>query len=147
MVVPFLAVRSQMILMHTTVWGTAYVLPEENEPTKHEEGAIEERAYDYNANWMSTVEILDDDVYLGAENNFNLLTVRKNSEGATDEERSRLAVVAQRGRELGAGSSAFYLPPEGTTALVIQEQGASGAVPGMHARGAPVISGAAVGIR
>ncbi|KAK8519930.1 hypothetical protein V6N12_003896 [Hibiscus sabdariffa] len=51
-----------------------------------------------------------------------------------------------RGRELGAGSSAFYLPPEGTTALVIQEQGASGAVPGMHARGAPVISGAAVGI-
>ncbi|KAK8675255.1 hypothetical protein V6N13_033324 [Hibiscus sabdariffa] len=54
--------------------------------------------------------------------------------------------LAQRGRELGAGSSAFYLPPEGTTTLVIQEQGASGAVPGMHARGAPVISGAAVGI-
>ncbi|KAK8516019.1 hypothetical protein V6N12_066854 [Hibiscus sabdariffa] len=51
--------------------------------------------------------------------------------------------LAQRGRELGAGSSAFYLPPEGTIALVIQEQGASGAVPGMHARGAPVISGAA----
>ncbi|KAL4284826.1 hypothetical protein GQ457_16G025340 [Hibiscus cannabinus] len=33
-----------------------------------------------------------------------------------------------------------------TTTLVIQEQGASGAVLGMHARGAPVISGAAVGI-
>ncbi|KAK9016208.1 hypothetical protein V6N11_007288 [Hibiscus sabdariffa] len=54
--------------------------------------------------------------------------------------------LAQRGRELGTGSSAFYLPPEGTTSLVIQEQGASGVVPGMHARGAPVISGAAVGI-
>ncbi|KAK8474054.1 hypothetical protein V6N13_078377 [Hibiscus sabdariffa] len=54
--------------------------------------------------------------------------------------------LAQQGRELGAGSSAFYLPPEGTTALVIQEQGASGAVLGMHARGAPVISGVAVGI-
>ncbi|KAK8563210.1 hypothetical protein V6N13_018256 [Hibiscus sabdariffa] len=62
---------------------------------KHEEGAIEERARDYNANWMSAVEILDDDVYLGAENNFNLLTVRKNSEGATDEERSRLEVVGE----------------------------------------------------
>ncbi|KAJ6314556.1 hypothetical protein OIU78_018102 [Salix suchowensis] len=37
---------------------------------KHEEGAIEERARDYNANWMSAVEILDDDIYLGAENNF-----------------------------------------------------------------------------
>lgn len=62
---------------------------------KHEEGAIEERARDYNANWMSAVEILDDDIYLGAENNFNLFTVRKNSEGATDEERSRLEVVGE----------------------------------------------------
>ncbi|GLT67385.1 hypothetical protein SLA2020_396990 [Shorea laevis] len=62
---------------------------------KHEEGAIEERARDYNANWMSAVEILDDDIYLGAENNFNVFTVRKNSEGATDEERGRLEVVGE----------------------------------------------------
>ncbi|XP_020599967.1 DNA damage-binding protein 1 [Phalaenopsis equestris] len=62
---------------------------------KHEEGAIEERARDYNANWMTAVEILDDDVYLGAENNFNLFTVRKNSDGATDEERGRLEVVGE----------------------------------------------------
>ncbi|KAM5587538.1 hypothetical protein ABKV19_006127 [Rosa sericea] len=62
---------------------------------KHEEGAIEERARDYNANWMSAVEILDDDVYLGAENFYNLFTVRKNSEGATDEERGRLEVVGE----------------------------------------------------
>ncbi|KAI3495498.1 hypothetical protein L1887_37839 [Cichorium endivia] len=59
---------------------------------KHEEGAIEERARDYNANWMSAVEILDDDIYLGAENNFNLFTVRKNS---TDEGRGRLEVVGE----------------------------------------------------
>ncbi|KAK8498752.1 hypothetical protein V6N12_064043 [Hibiscus sabdariffa] len=51
-----------------------------------------------------------------------------------------------RGRELGAGLSAFYLPPEGSTALVIQEHGASGAVIGMPARAAPVFSCAAVGI-
>ncbi|XP_076949712.1 DNA damage-binding protein 1-like [Bidens hawaiensis] len=57
---------------------------------KHEEGAIEERARDYNANWMSAVEILNDDIYLGAE-----ITVRKNSEGATDEERGRLEVVGE----------------------------------------------------
>nr|XP_027191973.1 DNA damage-binding protein 1 isoform X1 [Cicer arietinum] len=62
---------------------------------KHEEGAIEERARDYNANWMSAVEILDDDIYLGGENSFNLFTVRKNSEGATDEERGRLEVVGE----------------------------------------------------
>ncbi|KAG6755111.1 hypothetical protein POTOM_040925 [Populus tomentosa] len=41
---------------------------------KHEEGAVKERARDYNANWMLAVEILDDDIYLGAENNFNLFT-------------------------------------------------------------------------
>ncbi|KAJ4810268.1 DNA damage-binding protein 1 [Rhynchospora pubera] len=62
---------------------------------KHEEGAIEELARDYNANWMTAVEILDDDVYLGAENNFNLFTVRKNSDAATDEERGRLEVVGE----------------------------------------------------
>ncbi|XP_009412027.2 DNA damage-binding protein 1 [Musa acuminata AAA Group] len=62
---------------------------------KHEEGAIEELARDYNANWMSAVEILDDDVFLGAENNYNLFTVRKNSDAATDEERGRLEVVGE----------------------------------------------------
>ncbi|XP_010906318.1 DNA damage-binding protein 1a [Elaeis guineensis] len=62
---------------------------------KHEEGAIEERARDYNANWMTAVEILDDDIYLGAENNFNLFTVRRNSDAATDEERGRLEVIGE----------------------------------------------------
>ncbi|WOL16215.1 DNA damage-binding protein 1 [Canna indica] len=62
---------------------------------KHEEGAIEELARDYNANWMSAVEILDDDVFIGAENNYNLFTVRKNSDAATDEERGRLEVVGE----------------------------------------------------
>ena len=42
---------------------------------------------------MSAVEILDDNVCIGAENSFNLFTVRKNSEGATDEERGCLEVV------------------------------------------------------
>uniref|UniRef100_A0A7N0V777 DNA damage-binding protein 1 n=1 Tax=Kalanchoe fedtschenkoi TaxID=63787 RepID=A0A7N0V777_KALFE len=62
---------------------------------KHEEGAIQERARDYNANWMTAIEILDDETYLGAENNYNLITVKKNSEGATDEERGRLEVVGE----------------------------------------------------
>eukprot|EP00899_Mesostigma_viride_P024186 jgi/Mesvir1/4952/Mv04573-RA.2 len=62
---------------------------------KPEESAIEERAKDYNANWMCAVEVLDDDTYLGAENSFNLFTVRKNSDAATDEERSRLEVVGE----------------------------------------------------
>nr|XP_034896823.1 DNA damage-binding protein 1-like [Populus alba] len=62
---------------------------------QHEEGVVEERARDYNANWMSSVEILDDDIYLGAENNFNLFIIWKNSEGATKEERCRLEVLGE----------------------------------------------------
>ena len=33
---------------------------------QHEEGGVQERARDYNAIWMSVVEILDGDIYLGA---------------------------------------------------------------------------------
>ncbi|KAK3137829.1 hypothetical protein QOZ80_5AG0361010 [Eleusine coracana subsp. coracana] len=62
---------------------------------KHEESAIEERARDYNANWMTAVEMLDDEIYIGAENNYNLFTVRKNSDAATDDERARLEVVGE----------------------------------------------------
>ena len=62
---------------------------------KPEESVIEERARDYNANWMTAVDILDDDTYLGAENNFNLFTLRKQSDAATDEERSRLEIVGE----------------------------------------------------
>ncbi|KAJ3708399.1 hypothetical protein LUZ61_012104 [Rhynchospora tenuis] len=90
---------------------------------KHEEGAIEELARDYNANWMTAVEILDDDVYLGAENNFNLFTVRKNSDAATDEERGRLEVVGEF--HLGEfvncfrhGSLVMRLPDSDTGAII-----------------------------
>mmetsp|Transcript_63382 Transcript_63382/g.200458 ORF Transcript_63382/g.200458 Transcript_63382/m.200458 type:complete len:1099 (-) Transcript_63382:192-3488(-) len=62
---------------------------------KPEEGIIEARARDYNANWMTAVHVLDDDTFLGAENSFNLFTVRKNSDAATDEERGRLEVVGE----------------------------------------------------
>ena len=66
-----------------------------------EEGAIEERARDYNPNWMTAVEILDDDTFLGAENSFNLFTVRTNAESAADDERSRLEVGWGMGVGLG----------------------------------------------
>ncbi|KAJ6886557.1 hypothetical protein NC651_027047 [Populus alba x Populus x berolinensis] len=44
---------------------------------------------------MSAIEILDGDIFLGAENNFNLFTVRKNSEGAAEEEQGRLEVLGE----------------------------------------------------
>ena len=57
-----------------------------------EEGALEVRARDFKPNWMSAVAALDDDVFLGAENSFNLFTLRKNSDAASDEERAQLDV-------------------------------------------------------
>ncbi|RWW05194.1 hypothetical protein GW17_00031546 [Ensete ventricosum] len=101
-VAPLLAVRSQTTIMPITVLEQLmFCLKKMSLASnfyffcQHEEGAIEELARDYNANWMSAVEILDDDVFLGAENNYNLFTVRKNSDAATDEERGRLEVVGE----------------------------------------------------
>lgn len=34
-------------------------------------------ARDYNPNWMTAIEILDDDTFLGAENFFNLFVCQK----------------------------------------------------------------------
>lgn len=34
-------------------------------------------ARDFNPNWMSAIEILDDDNFLGAENAFNLFVCQK----------------------------------------------------------------------
>ncbi|TRY96321.1 hypothetical protein DNTS_021823 [Danionella cerebrum] len=54
------------------------------------EGSFEEIARDFNPNWMSAVEILDDDNFLGAENAFNLFVCQKDSAATTDEERQHL---------------------------------------------------------
>jgi len=59
------------------------------------DGQIEEIARDHNANWMTALEMLDDDTYIGAENHFNLFTCRKNTDATTDEERGRLEVVGE----------------------------------------------------
>ncbi len=60
---------------------------------KAEEGVLEIRAKDFHSNYMTAVDILDDDTYLGAEINYNLFTVRKNSDAAADEDRNRLEVT------------------------------------------------------
>lgn len=50
-------------------------------------------AVDYAPNWLSAIEMLSDDVYLGAEDDDNLLTLRRNDDAPTDEERARLDTV------------------------------------------------------
>lgn len=59
------------------------------------EGSFEEIARDYNPNWMTAIEILDDDTFLGAENSYNLLVCQKDSCAMTDEERQSMQEVAQ----------------------------------------------------
>lgn len=59
------------------------------------EGSFEEMARDYNPNWMTAVEILDDDTFLGAENSFNLIVCQKDSAATTDEERQQMQEVGQ----------------------------------------------------
>lgn len=47
---------------------------------QHKEAAIRQQACDHNAKWISAFSILDEGVYLGADNSFNLLTVNRNIE-------------------------------------------------------------------
>jgi DNA damage-binding protein 1 len=62
---------------------------------KSMEGQFEEIARDFTPNWMTAVEIVDDDTFLGAENSFNLFTCQKDSAATTDEERQHLQEVGQ----------------------------------------------------
>jgi len=61
---------------------------------KSMEGSFEEIAQDFNPNWMSAIEILDDDTFVGAENSYNLFTCQKDSAAATDEDRQHLQEIA-----------------------------------------------------
>eukprot|EP00111_Clytia_hemisphaerica_P011207 TCONS_00032834-protein len=54
------------------------------------EGRLEEIAHDSSPNWMTAVEIIDDDSFLGAENCFNLFTCQKDSGATNDEDRQHL---------------------------------------------------------
>jgi len=58
-------------------------------------GTIEEVARDYDSNWMTAVEALSDDVYLGAENGFHLFTVCRNLDSIAEEDRTRLDVCGR----------------------------------------------------
>lgn len=59
------------------------------------EGSFEEIARDYNPNWMTAIEILDDDIFLGADNSFNMFVCQKDSAATTDEERAQMQEVAR----------------------------------------------------
>jgi len=62
---------------------------------KSVDGTIEEIARDFNPNWMSSVAILEDEIFLGSENSFNLFSVQYVSGAPTEEKRTRLRVIGE----------------------------------------------------
>ncbi|XP_060861972.1 DNA damage-binding protein 1 [Metopolophium dirhodum] len=59
------------------------------------EGSFEEIARDYNPKWSTAIEIIDDDVFLGAENDKNLFIIHKDSTLTSDEARHQLQEIGQ----------------------------------------------------
>lgn len=57
-----------------------------------EDNTFETRARDQNPAWMLSLEMFNDADYLGAENSYNLFTLRRSGEHSTDDERCRLQV-------------------------------------------------------
>lgn len=59
------------------------------------EGSFEEIARDYNPNWMTMVEVMDDDTFLGAENHCNLIVCQKDGAASTEEDRQQMQDIGQ----------------------------------------------------
>jgi len=57
--------------------------------------ALEEVARDFNSNWTTAVEMLNDHVYLGAENWNNLFCLRRNTASQSEEIRCRLDTIGE----------------------------------------------------
>jgi DNA damage-binding protein 1 len=83
----YLATRGDFILVGDLMKSVSLLV------YKPSVGRIEEISRDYQPNWMTAVSILDADTFLGAENSFNIFTVKKFGDAATDEERLRLEPV------------------------------------------------------
>lgn len=56
---------------------------------------LEEIARDFNTNWTTAIEMLTDDVYLGAENWNNLFVLRRNTRSQSEEIRCRLDTIGE----------------------------------------------------
>ncbi|XP_027838000.2 DNA damage-binding protein 1-like isoform X1 [Aphis gossypii] len=59
------------------------------------DGSFDETARDYNPKWSTAIEIIADDVFLGAENDKNLFIIHKDSTLASDEDRHQLQEIGQ----------------------------------------------------
>ena len=58
-----------------------------------EYGTLEEIARDFNQNWVTAIEMLTSEIYLGAENFCNLFVLQRNTNAKSEEVRSRLDTI------------------------------------------------------
>ncbi|KAH9394713.1 DNA damage-binding protein 1 [Tyrophagus putrescentiae] len=56
-------------------------------------GNFDRIATDLDTAWLSSIDMIDDDTFIGSDNNFNLFTVQKDTSAVTDSERQRLLSV------------------------------------------------------
>jgi len=60
------------------------------------ERTITELAHDYNPSWMTSLETVDQDTFLGTEHSYNLFVLRRNAEAGSDEdETTKLECIAE----------------------------------------------------
>ena len=60
-----------------------------------EHQVLEEIARDYNANWTTAIEMINDDIYLAGEHWCNLYCLRRNKLAVSEEVRGRLDIVGE----------------------------------------------------
>lgn len=62
---------------------------------KPSDNMIEEIARDYDSKNLTAIELFNEDTLIGSDTCFNIFTLQRNNEAATDEERSKLEIVGQ----------------------------------------------------
>ena len=62
---------------------------------KASDGVLEEVARDFNSNWMTAVEVISEEKFLGTDDHGNLFIVRRNSDALTEEERGKLEACGE----------------------------------------------------
>eukprot|EP00668_Euglena_longa_P029608 GGOE01036966.1.p1 GENE.GGOE01036966.1~~GGOE01036966.1.p1 ORF type:complete len:1224 (-),score=385.99 GGOE01036966.1:114-3533(-) len=62
---------------------------------KADVSALEEIAFDFNPNMITASEVLGDDVYIGADNFYNLFTLAQNTDTTNDDEHRMLNTLGQ----------------------------------------------------
>lgn len=85
----FLKVRGDLILVGDLMKSISLLR------YNNETGQIEDVAADRATNWMTAVDFLDEDTYLGVEHQYNIFTLGRNQEALIDDDRQVLNVVGR----------------------------------------------------